>query len=121
MAEKPRDPIAHGQSDRGINPSAPTQGSESSDQGNTPSSAFQGERKSAGRDLRSTTAARDAREMTFRCADVGRLTCNWEVKGRNPEEMLPAIERHGREQHNLELDEAGRQRILDAIHRRSAA
>lgn len=121
MAEKPHDPVTPGQSERSVNPSAPTHGTESSDQGNTPPSAFQGEGKAAGRDMRSTEDARDAREMTFRCADVGHLNCNWEVKGRDPEEMLPAIERHGLEQHNVSVDEAARKRILDAILRRSAA
>jgi predicted small metal-binding protein len=71
--------------------------------------------------LRSTASARDSREQTFRCVDLGRLECNWSLTGENAEQMLPEIERHGRAEHNNEMDENIRNRILDAIHRRSAA
>lgn len=118
---KPRDPTTHGQNERTVDPSAPTRGTESSDLGNNPPSAFEGDRSPRGRDLRSPAAARDSRELSFRCADLGRLNCNWELTGQSSAEMLPQIERHGREVHNLNVDENTRSRILDAIHRRSAA
>ena len=58
---------------------------------------------------------------TFRCADVGNADCRWEVSGRTADELLPAIARHGREQHGRELDEKTRRKVLDAIHERRAA
>jgi predicted small metal-binding protein len=118
---KRHDPTVPGTGKRVVDPSAPTRGTEQSDLGNTPPSAFEAERAAGGRDFRQTAAARDSRELTFRCADTGRLGCNWELTGQSKEEMLPAIERHGREEHNQKLDESTRGRILDAIHRRSAA
>lgn len=119
---KRQDPIVPDSNQANVNPSAPTRGTEASDLGNNPPSAFDGdERFGRGRDFRSTAAARDSREQTFRCADLGRLGCNWSLSGETAEQMLPEIERHGREQHNTEMDEGTRNRILDAIHRRSAA
>ncbi len=106
-----------------INPSAPAEG-------NSPPStnlaednpiAFTPGRK-GGSNIRSTPAARDSRELTFRCADVGRENCNWEVRGYSEQELMPQIEQHAREQHNISrFDEGTRRHILDAIHRRSAA
>ena len=72
-----------------------------------------------GRDF-STASARDSREQTFRCADLGRVGCNWWLTGENAEQLAPEIE-HGRAEHNTEMDENTRTRILDAIDRRSAA
>jgi predicted small metal-binding protein len=71
--------------------------------------------------IQSTPAARDSRELTFRCADVGRENCNWEVRGHSEQELMPQIEQHAREHHNISLDEGARRRVLDAIHHRSAA
>ena len=119
---KRSDPTTPGQNEGTVDPSSPTRGTEASNLGNNPPSAFKGERFPRGRDLRSTGAARDSHELTFRCADVGRLNCNWELKGQSTHQMLPQIERHAREEHNVNnLDESTRSRILDAIHRRSAA
>src|SRR5512146_2423989 len=63
-----------------------------------------------------------AGRKTFRCADVGFADCRWEVSGQTPDELLPQIERHGREQHGLhEIGENLRRRVLDAIRARRAA
>ena len=58
---------------------------------------------------------------TFRCADVGDPNCRWEVSGSNEAEIMPQIERHGREQHNItNFDENTRNRVRDAIRTRAA-
>lgn len=58
---------------------------------------------------------------TFRCADVADPNCRWEVSGQNEAEIMPQIERHGREQHNItNFDENTRNRVRDAIRPRAA-
>jgi predicted small metal-binding protein len=58
---------------------------------------------------------------TFRCADVADPSCRWEVSGKNEAEIMPQIERHGREQHNItNFDETTRNRVRDAIRTRAA-
>ncbi len=58
----------------------------------------------------------------FRCADVGFADCRWETSGRSADALMPDIERHGREQHNLsEADiERSRGKIRNAIKDRAA-
>jgi len=56
----------------------------------------------------------EAEMKSFRCADLGD-NCPWEARGRSEAELLPQIERHGREQHGLQIDEAKRARIRQAI------
>lgn len=59
---------------------------------------------------------------TFRCADVADPNCRWEVSGKNEAEIMPQIERHGREQHNISnFDENTRNRVRNAIRTREAA
>ncbi len=59
---------------------------------------------------------------TFRCADVGFADCRWEVSGRTAEELMPQIERHGRERHGInQIDDTMRRHVHDAIRTRSAA
>jgi predicted small metal-binding protein len=106
-----------------VNPSSPNEGTSeaSTNLADINPTAFKPAHEGAG-DLRSTPSARDSREMTFRCADAGRENCNWEVRGQSEEEMMQRIERHGREQHNINsFDENSRNKILNAIRRRSAA
>jgi predicted small metal-binding protein len=67
----------------------------------------------------SSTPASEAGGRTFRCADVGNADCRWEVKGRTEEELMPQIERHGREAHGIE--NADRNKIRNAIRERRAA
>jgi predicted small metal-binding protein len=60
--------------------------------------------------------------VTFRCADVADANCRWEVTGRDENELMPQIERHGREKHNItNFDEGTRRRVREAIRTRSAA
>jgi predicted small metal-binding protein len=130
MARDPQTPRSENEGPRNpstvtgtVNPSSPNEGTvepSTNLAGNNPT-AFKPSREGAG-DLRSTPSARDSREMTFRCADVGRENCNWEVRAQSEQEMMQQIERHGREQHNINsFDENSRNRILNAIRRRSAA
>jgi predicted small metal-binding protein len=57
-------------------------------------------------------------EMMFRCADVGHDQCNWSVRGQNEDELMPQIEQHGREHHNLrEMDEGTRSKVRGAIRK----
>ncbi len=66
--------------------------------------------------------ANEKRERTFRCADVGNADCRWEVTGRTEEELMPQIERHGREAHGMNsIDEPTRNKIRNAIRERRAA
>jgi predicted small metal-binding protein len=59
---------------------------------------------------------------SFRCADVADANCKWEVTGRDEAELMPEIERHGREQHNItNFDEGIRNRVRNAIRTREAA
>ena len=53
----------------------------------------------------------------FHCKDVG-YDCDWGLTGSSEEEMLPKIEEHAKEVHNLTYfkDEAV-QHVLEAIRR----
>ncbi len=58
---------------------------------------------------------------SFRCADVGFADCKWEARARNEAELMPQIERHGREHHDVRrMDEGILARIKRAIRERAA-
>ena len=58
----------------------------------------------------------------FHCAEVGNENCAWNVSGDSADDMMPDIERHGREAHGItSFDETARRRIHDAIRERRAA
>jgi len=60
------------------------------------------------------------KQKNFRCADMGHQ-CNWEVSGRSEEEIMPQIERHGREKHNItNFDNATRNQVRSNIRDRAA-
>lgn len=60
-------------------------------------------------------------QKTFRCADMGHKDCSWEVSGRSEEELMPQIERHGKERHGItNLDEESRRRVRSNIRDRAA-
>jgi predicted small metal-binding protein len=54
------------------------------------------------------------------CADVGPKTCYWQVSGNSEQEIMPKIEQHGREKHNLTMDDETRNRVRRAIQRKAA-
>jgi predicted small metal-binding protein len=56
-------------------------------------------------------------DVRFRCSDVGQ-NCPWEVRGHNEAEIMPKIEQHGREKHNIaQFDSETRDRVRGAIRR----
>ena len=112
-----------------INPGAPTSGTEGTLQGEG-EGGIRGSRGAGatGPNPSSSTPGnegggrREGGEQTFRCADVGNADCRWEVTGRTEEELMPQIERHGREQHGIgDIDAQMRNKIRNAIHERRAA
>ncbi len=59
-------------------------------------------------------------QKTFRCSDLGHK-CNWEVSGQSEEELIPQIEQHGRQAHNIQnLDNEARKKVHSAIRDRAA-
>ena len=53
----------------------------------------------------------------FHCKDVG-YDCEWGLEGSSEEEMLPKIEEHAKEVHNLTyFKEEAVQHVLEAIRR----
>ena len=62
-------------------------------------------------------------KLSFQCSDVGqRNDCAWEVGGENEEELMPKIEQHGRDKHNLAngFDEEARKKVRSVIRLRAA-
>jgi predicted small metal-binding protein len=54
--------------------------------------------------------------VKFRCKDVGFANCPFEASGKNEQELMPQIERHGKEAHGMEqIDQQTRDRVKDAI------
>jgi len=71
--------------------------------------------------MNTTTSKRDSNQkLNFKCSDVGPKNCDWQVSGNSEEEILPKIEQHGREKHNLNIDNQTRERVRRAIHRQAA-
>lgn len=58
-------------------------------------------------------------KLNFRCSDVG-VDCNWQVSGNSEAEILPKIEKHGREAHDLTMDENTRAKVRSAIRPQAA-
>ncbi len=56
-------------------------------------------------------------DFHFRCADVGDKNCKWEARGNSEEDVLRQAEQHGREAHNLKMDDNLRQKVRGAIRR----
>ncbi len=72
-------------------------------------------------ETRSSNPSGQSKQKHFRCADLGHKECNWEVSGKSEEEILPQIERHGREHHNISnFDNDARSRVRGAIRDRAA-
>jgi predicted small metal-binding protein len=58
----------------------------------------------------------------FTCSDAADCDCEWEARGKDEDEILAAVERHGQERHNRrELTETERNRIRAAIRGNTAA
>jgi predicted small metal-binding protein len=59
-------------------------------------------------------------KLNFHCADVGPKNCDWQVSGNSEDEIMPKIEQHGREKHNMTIDEDAKRKVRGAIHRQAA-
>jgi predicted small metal-binding protein len=59
-------------------------------------------------------------KLNFRCSDVGPKNCDWQVSGNSEDEMMPKIEQHGREKHNMKPDDEMRRKVHGAIQRQAA-
>ncbi len=55
-------------------------------------------------------------DVRFRCKDVGFASCPWEARGHSEQDLMPQIEKHGREAHGMQnLDQQTRDRVKHAI------
>lgn len=102
----------------GIDPSAPTTGTEDWGRRTGEGTAVS---NSAGQNRRSTTMANvEERNLHFRCSDI-HPECKWEASGRSEGELMPQIEHHGREKHGLQsLGQEIKDKIRNAIQRHAA-
>lgn len=121
----------------GVDPSSPTRGTEgygtTSDEkrnvgesslGASQEEGIAGDMRRRADDMsrRSEAANAPGGERTFRCADVGNADCRWEVSGRTNDELMPQIERHGRDQHGItSWDDKLKSKVQNAIRERKAA
>ena len=61
-------------------------------------------------------------DRTFRCSDAGFKECNWQVSGRNDNEIMDRVQEHGRDAHGItNFDDNMRQKVRQNIHDRRAA
>jgi predicted small metal-binding protein len=51
---------------------------------------------------------------------VGPKNCDWQVSGNSEQEIMPKIEQHGREKHNMTIDDQTRNKVHNAIHKQAA-
>jgi predicted small metal-binding protein len=58
--------------------------------------------------------------LNFRCSDVGPKSCSWQASGKSEDEILRKAEQHGREAHNLNMDENLRSKVRGAIRPQAA-
>jgi predicted small metal-binding protein len=59
-------------------------------------------------------------KVNFRCSDVGPKHCEWQISGNSEEEIMPKIEQHGREKHDLAMGNETRSKVRNAIHQQAA-
>jgi len=59
-------------------------------------------------------------KVNFRCSAVGPKNCEWQITGNSEAEIMPKIEQHGREKHNMKLDDETRRKVQSAMHRKAA-
>jgi len=59
-------------------------------------------------------------KVSFRCSDVGPKNCEWQISGNSEAEIMSKIEQHGREKHNMKIDEDTRKKVHSAIHKKAA-
>ena len=59
-------------------------------------------------------------KVFFKCSDVGLKHCDWQVSGNSEQEIMPKIEQHGHEKHNLTMDNETKNKVRSAIQRKAA-
>ena len=60
-------------------------------------------------------------EYSIRCMEFGDVDCNWEGYGRNEDEVMRAVELHGREKHNwTSFTEELKNKVRSLIRRKAA-
>jgi predicted small metal-binding protein len=59
-------------------------------------------------------------KLSFRCSDVGPKNCDWQVTASSEAEIMPKIEQHDREKHNMRIDDETRKKVHNAIQRKAA-
>ncbi len=59
-------------------------------------------------------------KLSFRCSDVGPKNCDWQISGNTEADIVPKIEQHGREKHNMKIDDETRKKVHSAIHVKAA-
>src|ERR1700740_2912214 len=59
-------------------------------------------------------------KLSFRCSDVGPKNCDWQITANSEAEIMPKIEQHGREKHNMKIDDETRKKVHNAIQRKAA-
>jgi predicted small metal-binding protein len=58
--------------------------------------------------------------LKFRCAEIIQ-GCSWETTGSSEDELMPKIEQHGREKHNIRsFDNETRNKVRQSIRREAA-
>ncbi len=59
-----------------------------------------------------------AEEYSIRCIEIGDVDCPWVGHGRNEDEVMRAVEDHGREQHNIpSLTEEIKNKVRQAMRK----
>ncbi|MFZ3212351.1 MAG: DUF1059 domain-containing protein [Terriglobales bacterium] len=58
--------------------------------------------------------------LKFRCAEIMQ-GCPWETTGSSEDELMPKIEQHGREKHNIKsFDSETRNKVRQSIRQQAA-
>lgn len=53
--------------------------------------------------------------LTFKCRDAGHESCHWEGAAESEPLLMFQIEQHARDQHNLIIEETGKEKIRAVI------
>jgi predicted small metal-binding protein len=60
------------------------------------------------------TGNKATQKVSFACSDMGQ-TCDWQVSGDSEDEVMQRIEQHGREAHDLDLDDNIKEQVRKAL------
>ena len=55
-------------------------------------------------------------KLNFKCSDLGPKNCDWQVSGNSEQEIMPKIEQHGREKHNMTIDDVTRNKVRTQLN-----